>query len=264
MRLSGKPIRVSWALAAIAAALLAGCSHTPPAYNTPVRTYKKEPAKAAQANMQLALEYMKLGQLANSRECIEKALKEDPSNADVQMTAGLVYERINEMSKAEHAYDAANRLGKGDPNIQNAYAVFLCSKGKTAAGEKLFLEVAHNPLYQTPEVALVNAGVCARSSGDLLDADKYFNKALALRPNMPEALLQSGNVAFDRGDPAQALEIVNRYLAVNRPTPEILWLGFRAQRKLGDKVAAAVFARRVQVEFPDSQQAQSMRDGADR
>src|SRR5271168_5118712 len=264
MRLSGKPIRVSWALAAIAAALLAGCSHTPPAYNTPVRTYKKEPAKAAQANMQLALEYMKLGQLANSRECIEKALKEDPSNPDVQMTAGLVYERINETAKAEKAYDAANRLGKGDPNIQNAYAVFLCGKGKTAAGEKLFLEVAKNPLYQTPEVALGNAGACARAAGDLTTADKYFDRALAFRPNMPEALLQSGNVAYDRGDSAQALQIVQRYLAVNKPTPEILWLGFRAERKLGDTVDATVFARRVQTEFPDSQQAKNMRNGVDR
>jgi type IV pilus assembly protein PilF len=264
MQPATRKVRVTWVLALLLTSLLAACKSSPPAYTPPVRTYKKEPAKAAVANMQLAIEYMKLGQLANSRECIEKALKEDPSNPDVQMTAGLVYERINEMSKAEKAYDAANRLGKGDPNIQNAYAVFLCSKGKTAAGEKLFLEVAANPLYQTPEVALVNAGACARGAGDLAGADKYFNRALALRPNMPEALLQAGNVAFDRGDAAQALDTVQRYLAVNKPTPEILWLGFRAERKLGDTVDAAVFARRVQVEFPDSQQAKNMRNGVDR
>ena|SRR5271167_850994 len=259
-----KQLCVGLALTLVLTSMLAACRQSPPTYNQPVRTYKKEPAKAAQANMQLAIEYMKLGQLANSRACIEKALKEDPSNADVQMTAGLVYERTNEMSKAEHAYDAANRLGKGDPNIQNAYAVFLCSKGKTAAGEKLFLEVAANPLYQTPEVALVNAGACARAAGDLTTADKYFDRALAFRPNMPEALLQSGNVAYDRGDSAQALQIVQRYLAVNKPTPEILWLGFRAERKLGDTVDATVFARRVQTEFPDSQQAKNMRNGVDR
>jgi len=57
---------------------------------------------------------------------------------------------------------------------------------------------------------------------------------------------------------------VQRYLAVNPPSPEVLWLGFRAQRKLGDAVAAAVFARRVQSEFPDSEQAQNMRNGVTR
>jgi type IV pilus assembly protein PilF len=257
-------LRATPVLAVMAVLTLTACSHTQPAYQRPVRTYKKEPAKAAVANMQLAIEYMKLGQLANSRQCIEKALSEDSSNPDVQMTAGLVYERINEMAKAERAYDAANRLGKGDPNIANTYAVFLCRTGKTAAGEKLFLEVAANPLYQTPWVALSNAGACARSAGDLVNAEKYFNRALAIRSNYTEALLQLGNVAFDRGDAQAARDIVQRYLAVNPPTPEVLWLGFRAQRKLGDAVAAAVYARRVQTEFPNSEQAQNMRNGVDR
>jgi type IV pilus assembly protein PilF len=264
MMLNPKLRRAIPVLAVMAVWTLTACNHNPPAYQRPVRTYKKEPTKAAVANMQLAIEYMKLGQLSNSRECIEKALNQDPSNADVQMTAGLVYERINEMPKAERAYDAANRLGKGDPNIANTYAVFLCRNGKTAAGEKLFQEVAVNPLYQTPWVALGNAGACARSSGDLVNAEKFFNRALAIRPNYTEGLLQLGNVAFDRGDAAQALEIVQRYLAVNPPSPEVLWLGFRAQRKLGDPVAAAVFARRVQTEFPDSEQAQNMRNGVTR
>jgi type IV pilus assembly protein PilF len=73
-----------------------------------------------------------------------------------------------------------------------------------------------------------------------------------------------GNVAIDRGDGAAAFDFVQRYLAVNPPTPEVLWLGFRAQRKLGDATAAAGFARRVQTEFPNSEQAQLMRSGADR
>jgi type IV pilus assembly protein PilF len=227
-------------------------------------THKAPPAKQAETNVQLAIEYMKLGKLASSREFIERALSQDPGNANVQLTAGLVYERLNEMPKAEKAYSSAARLGVRDPNIQNNYAGFLCRTGKAAAGEKLFVSVASNPLYQTPEVALVNAGVCVRSTGDMLDADRYFNRALAIRPNMPEALLQLGNVAIDRGDGAGALEFVQRYLAVNAPTPDILWLGFRAQRKLGDATAAAGFARRVQTEFPNSEQAQMMRSGIDR
>jgi type IV pilus assembly protein PilF len=113
-------------------------------------------------------------------------------------------------------------------------------------------------------VAFVNAGVCARSAGNVLDADRYFNRALAIRPNMPEALLQLGNDAFDRGDAGEARDIVQRYLAVNAPSADILWLGFRAQRKLGDSVAAAVYARRIQTEFPNSEQAQNMRNGVDR
>jgi type IV pilus assembly protein PilF len=243
--------------AVILGSCLAACSH-----NSDFK--KSSPAAAAATNMQLAIEYMKLGKLAASRDFMERALSQDPGNPDVQMTAGLVYERLNDMQKAERAYSTAMRLGKRDPNIQNSYAGFLCRTGKAVAGEKLFTEVARDPLYQTPEVALVNAGVCVRGTGDLVDAERYFNRALAIRPNLPEALLQLGNIAFDRGDAAQARDIVQRYLAVNVPTSEVLWLGFRVERKLGDAPAAALYARRVQTEFPDSEQAQMMRSGVDR
>jgi Tfp pilus assembly protein PilF len=81
---------------------------------------------------------------------------------------------------------------------------------------------------------------------------------------MPEAQLQLGNIAFDRGDAAQARDIVQQYLAVNEATPEVLWLGFRAARKLGDSVTAAGYAHRVQADFPDSEQARNMRAGIDR
>jgi type IV pilus assembly protein PilF len=225
---------------------------------------KASPQVTAATNMQLAIEYMKLGKLASSRDFIEQALKEDPENPDVQITAGIIYERLTDIRRAERAYSTGYRLGRKDPNIQNNYAGFLCRTGKAAAGEKLFAEVALSPLYQTPEVALVNAGVCARGTGDIVDAERYFNRALAIHPNMPEAMLQLGNIAFDRGDAAEARAVVQRYLAVNAPTPELLWLGFRAERKLGDATTAAGYARRVQTEFPDSAQAQLMRSGVDR
>lgn len=244
-------------LSLILALALAACSHNSGFHKAP-------PAQTAATNMQLAIEYMKLGKLAASKDFIEQALQEDPGNPDVQMTAGLVYERLNDMPKAERGYSTANRLGKKDPNIENAYAGFLCRTGKAVAGEKLFNEVANSPLYQTPEVALINAGVCVRGTGDVVDAERYFNRALAIHPNLPEAMLQLGNIAFDRGDAGEAVEMVKRYLAVNPPTPEVLWLGFRAERKLGDSTTAAGYARRVQSEFPTSEQAQMMRSGVDR
>jgi type IV pilus assembly protein PilF len=224
----------------------------------------KTGAQAAAVNVQLAIEYMKIGKLAAARETIERGLKQDPENANVQSTAGLIYERLNEMGKAQKAYSTAARLGRQDPNIQNNYAGFLCRTGKAEAGEKLFDEVARNPAYQTPEVALVNAGVCVEAVGDALDAERYFNKALAIRPNLPDAILQLGNLAIKRGDAEQALGYAQRYLAANPASAEVLWLAYRAQRKLGDATAAAGFARRIQVEFPNSEQAQLMRSGTDR
>jgi type IV pilus assembly protein PilF len=249
--------------AAALAASLCAC-HSAPTYQQPDHHRKPEPAQAAIDNMQMALEYMRLNNLAQARDRIERALGEAPQNASVQETAGLVYERLNEMSKARHAFQAAVSLGKDNPDILNSYAGFLCRTGKAKDGEKLFIEVAKNPVYRTPEVALLNAGTCVGETGDVVDAERYFDRALAIKPNMPEALLQIGNLAFGRGDYAQALEYVQRYLALDPPSPEILMLGLKTQRKLGDNAAAAAFGRRIQTEFPDSEQAQALRTGIER
>ncbi len=243
---------------------LPACKSSPPVYQPIDRHKKPEPAQAAVANMQMAIEYMRLNNLEQARDRIERALGEAPENANVQETAGLVYERLNEISKAKHAFSTAARLGKQDPSIQNSYAGFLCRTGKAAEGEKLFLEVAKNPIYQTPEVALLNAGVCVGSAGDVVDAERYFNRALVVKPNMPEALLELGNLAFGRGDYKQSIDYVVRYLAVNPASPEVLWLGFRGERKLGDNTAAAAYGQRIESEFGGSQQAQMLRSGLDR
>lgn len=240
------------------AATLGGC------VSSNSRFKKAAPEQMAQTNMALAIEYMKIGKLAESRDFIEKALSQDADNANVEMTAGLVYERLRETPKAERAYSRAYSTGKKDPNIVSAYAGFLCRTGKTEQGEKLFVEVASSPVYTTPEVAWVNAGVCARSAGDALDAEKYFTHALAIRPNTPEAMLQMGNLSFDRDDSATALDWVKRFLQSNPATPDVLWLGVRASRKLGDGSGAANYARRIQAEFPNSEPALILRSGVDR
>jgi type IV pilus assembly protein PilF len=250
--------------AAAATALLLSACHPAPIYHPPTHDKKPEPAQAAVANMQMAVEYMRLNNLAQAQVRIERALGEAPMNPTVQETAGLVYEKLGDIPKAKHAFQTAARLGKDDPDIQNSYAGFLCRTGKNADGEKLFIEVAKNPVYRTPEVALLNAGVCVGATGDVVDAERYFNRALAIKPNMPEALLELGNLSFNRGDNKQALEYVQRYLAMNPAAPEVLWLGFRADRKLGDDTAAIAFGRRIQAEFPESAQAQMLRSGVER
>ena len=217
----------------------------------------KSPQEAASINDQLAIEYMKLDKLTIAQEFAERALDEDPHNAQVQITAGLVYERLESVAKADRAYESAAKLGKNDPNILNTYAGYLCRRHRAPEGEALFLKIAKNPAYQTPEVAYLNAGVCMRGTNDL-KAEEYFRRALAIRATMPEALLQLGDVMFERGDPDQAALIVQRYLGTNTANPDILWLGIKAQRKLGDEAVAADYVRRLQKEFPDSAQARSL------
>ncbi len=221
------------------------------------------PKQAAIDNVQLSIAYLKLGKLAVARHFIERAMHEDSSSAVVQATAGVVYERLGEDSKARRAYREAARLGHDDPDVMNTYGGYLCRTHHYAAGEKVFREVIANPLYQTPEVAMVNAGVCLEGAGNDAGAQNYFQRALVVRPNMPEALLESADLAMKRHDPAQAAKIVRQDLAVNPPSAPVLWLGVRAERALQHANAADAYASELERQFPTSTEARMLKAGVD-
>jgi type IV pilus assembly protein PilF len=156
----------------------------------PGRAEKVTPVSIDQAaviNAQLAVEYLRQGNLEAARDKIEKALEQDSHTADTQMAAGLIYERLGDERKAQSHYEQAVRLGKDDPNILNNVAVFYCRKGERKRGEEYFLKAAASPLYRTPEVAYTNAGRCARDDGRPKEAEQYFRRALGYRPDMPDA-----------------------------------------------------------------------------
>ncbi len=217
---------------------------------------------AARLNAQLAVAYLKQNDIALAREKIEKALLQNPRDPSVQISAGLVYERLQDAVRADKHYAAALKLEPNDPDIQNNYAVFQCRAGHAAQGQKLFEQAAKNPAYATPEVAFANAGVCARTAGDLPRAEAFFRKALQLRPDFPDALLQLADVTYTHGGGLGARGLLERYFRVSPPTPDALLLGVRIERSLGDNEAATRYQSQLQRDFPDSEQARELRSRA--
>ena len=49
-----------------------------------------------------------------------------------------------------------------------------------------------NPLYKSPEIALINAGKCSAQIGDTAAADQYFRRALVMKPGNPIAAYNLG------------------------------------------------------------------------
>src|SRR5262245_5134392 len=241
----------------IALLLLASCTTTmTPTPTSPAR--QKSPTEAATFNSQLAIEYLKKGDLAVARDKIEKALSQDADNVSVQLTAALVYDRLGDDKKADEHYATALRLKPDDPELQNNYGVYLCRQGKTDQGEKMLLKAAKNPVYKTPEVPVTNAGMCMRGAKRMDEAEKYFRQALAIKPRFGDALLQLADLDFHKGTKEsndEASGLIKRYLAVvAAPGPEILWLGVRVERARVDKTTADAYGRRLKNEDPQAEQ----------
>jgi type IV pilus assembly protein PilF len=211
-------------------------------------------AEAGRINARLAMEYLKRGQLQVAQDKIGKALAQNPKDVNVQLAAGLVFERLHENRTAEKHFRQALKVAPDSPEAQNALGAYFCRNEQQKKGEEMFLKAAANPLYRTPFVAYTNAGVCARSAGNLEQAERYLRQALTSQVDYPETYAQLAGVLHGRGNNLQARAFVGRFLAVAPATPEMLLLGYKIEVAMKDEAAAAAFKSRLEKEFPDSEQ----------
>jgi type IV pilus assembly protein PilF len=247
-------------LAAFAAltVIVSACTTTENRPRSELRETRTDKEKASEINKQLGTEYLRHGNLALAKEKLERAEQYNPRDAELHSVLALLYERLDIPKSVDDHYRTAIRLAPKDPQISNNYAVYLCRNGRTDEGVKRFLESARNPLYRTPELAYTNAGVCLRRAKRYDEASNSFQRALQIRANNAEAVFQYADMAMEQGNFAKARETVDKYLGIYDATPDLLLVGVRFARALGDRVGEEKYTRRLRVEFPASQQFRSL------
>ncbi|MBI5658970.1 MAG: type IV pilus biogenesis/stability protein PilW [Nitrosomonadales bacterium] len=214
----------------------------------------------AKIHTELAAQYYERAQLGVAMEEIGKALQSEPDYAPAYNVRGLINMALREDRQAEEDFRRSLHLDGADSDAHNNFGWFLCQRGKVQESIKQFMTALKNPLYATPEKSYLNAGVCSGKSGNAKDAEEFLQKALILRPNMPEALLGLSELSFAGGDLAGAKSYFMRF-DKNRETPlsaENLWLAVRIERKIGDRNSEESYALQLRKRFPDSRETQLM------
>lgn len=230
-------------------------AHSPGIYALEQATKKQDTQAAAQTNTQLALAYLKQGELRYAKEKIDKALEQDPRQPVTQMTAGFIYDQWGDDKKARQHFEAAQRLaGPNSPEILNNVGVYFCRKGDFKRGSAALQEAAKSPVNRTPEVTYLNAAQCARSNKQDEAAEQYLRQALAINSQQPEVLYQLTDL-FLQKDPLKAQAFFSRYREISpQDTAEVLWLGYRVESAAGNPGQAQVYANLLREKFPNSPQ----------
>jgi len=252
--MNAHPMHGACAGAAALLVLLSACSSMP--RNSPPNANDE----AAGYNVQLGLGYLQKGDLAIAKEKLERAEKENPHSPKVHSALGLLYERFGDMKRADEEYRTALHYGPKDPEVANNYAVFLCKSSRTEEGVKYFLEAARNPLYRTPEAAYTNIAVCLRAAHRDDEAKQSLERALSIKPNFAEATYQLVDLEFSRGHLNDARTALTHYTDSFEATPDLLLLGVRIARAMGDRVTAEHYARTLRMDYPTSDQARALAD----
>lgn len=216
----------------------------------------------ADVYVELAIVYLRDGDLATALKKSKRALDLNPAHAKGNGVIALVYERLGEAKLADTHFRRSLRGDGRNPYILNAYGAFLCKRRAFDQAVEQYEKALENPLYSTPEVALTNAGICRRRQGELAQAESYFRRALERDSRFPLALSQMAVLSNERENPLSARAYLERYLEVGEPNAELLWLGVRVERRLGDENAAQRYAERLLKTFPDSQEVQKLHESS--
>lgn len=206
---------------------------------------------SARAHTNLGAAYLQQNKLEIALNEFSKAIEVMPSYAAAYNGIAMVRSALQQDELAEFNFKKAIQIDPLASEAYNNYGTFLCSRGRYSESVPLFLEAVKNPLYGTPNLAYANAGICAKRDNDIDNAERYLSKALQIQPLTHAAAYNLADIQFSRGDASAAKRTLQNAILV-APSAEMLWLGIRIARKLGDKNSEASYSLELRRKFPDS------------
>lgn len=244
------------------AMLLAGCASSGGGSAGTPQLDKSRAQASARMHTELAASYYERTQYAIALQEIDVALKADANYAPAYTVRAMVRMELREDDLAEADFRRSLEADDANSETRNNYGWFLCQRGRAKESISQFQAALKNPLYATPEMAYVNLGVCSKKAGLMREAESNLQRALVMRPGMPEALYGLADWSYDSGDYAGAKAYFLRFSqAIGELTAEQLWLGVRIERKMRDRNSEASYTLQLRKRFPLSRETQLLSQG---
>lgn len=233
----------------ISSVLLFGCVTTT---NDPAA--KVDLKKALDTHIELGLGYLREKDNEASRLHFNKALEIDPNSPGALNGMALLYQMESQDDKAEDYFEKAIRVDPKFSQARNNYGVFLYRRQRYEAALKQFRLVTEDIGYPLRYMALVNYGRTALKLGDTDIAQQAFNQAIGVNYKTSSAYLELADLAFARGDYAEAKNYHDQYTRLTRQSARGLWLGIRLERIFGNKDKEASYALALRNLYPSSRE----------
>lgn len=254
--------------------LLAGCAGKaarqdggPPAgvsaveQSVSTQTATTDVRQRAKVHTELGLIYLQDNRPSVALEEAKIALDAESSYAPAYNLLGLVYMQLRQNDLAESNFQRALSLASGDPEINTNYGWFLCQTGRVNESFAYFNLALRNPLYQTPAIALSNAGVCYMMNKDDLNGESYLFRSLKLDPSNLRAYYLLADISYRAKRYDDARDWMKQLHAKTEPTSETAWLALKIDRKLGNREGEANNTAILRRNFRDTIEYQQMLRG---
>lgn len=196
-----------------------------------------------------AKDYLAKGQLREAEIQLKNALRENPADLDARITLGVVAMRKGDAAGAERTFKAVLKQNGARELVLPLLGQSYLMQGKT---REILSEL--NPDGLAPKIAAqivdlrARAYVLQKESGD---AKREAEAALALQPEMPDALLTLALLNRQQGDNFAAELLVDRALKVAPNNVQALDAKGDLRATLGDPTNALAAFQKSLAERPD-------------
>jgi len=224
--------------------------------NTPVVQNQSNRDDMAATRISLGLGYLKMGNMSQAKQNLEKAKNFAPNMVQVYTAFAHYYETVGEDEQTIDSYEKALSIKSDDADTLNNYGVYLCRKNKVEEAEKQLLKAIAVPSYVLVAKSYDNLASCFLQIDDFSKAEIYLNKAILHSPSSASTLLQMVQLQYAMGDYQQAKLFEQRFSKVTRRfSPQSLALSYKVHHKLGQRSVAKNYGTMLVKMYPQSWEA---------
>lgn len=215
----------------------------------------------AKVHTELGANYFQRGQMNVALEELREAIRLDPKYGLAHSILGLVHADLGEFAKADAAFQQAIAVAPSEGDIRNNYGSYLCRQNRAREGLDQFEAALRLPLYQTPQIALENAGSCALAASLIRPAEGYFVRLTQIQPFNSRGYQGLAAIALKTAKFDEVRKQVRLGLNAQPQSPELLYYGACAERRLGDRSGEETYTQLLRTRFADSPYNEQLRKG---
>ena len=249
---------ISSIIAAVFSVALTGCvTQEYGSDATPVVKNQANRDDMAATRISLGLGYLRMGNMAQAKQNLEKAKKFAPNMVQVYTAFAHYYETVGEDELTISSYEKALSLKSDDADTLNNYGVYLCRQDQTEEAEKQLLKAISVPTYILVSKSYENLSSCFLQKDNFEKAEVYLHKAIMHSPGNSSVLFQMVRLQYAMGKYTLAKTYEQRFeKATRRFTPQSLALAFKVYWQLGQHRTAKNYGSMLVKMYPQSWEAQ--------
>lgn len=258
------------AACAVAAALagLGGCAHQASpdlgasAMESGSASAETDARRRARIRLELAANYLQMGQTSVALDEVRQAIATDPTYADAYHLRGLTYMSMGDLALADDSLKRAQGMKPADADIMHNYGWLHCQRQQYEQANQLFERALAVPTYGARSKTLLSQGLCHERAGRAADAEQALQRAYEIDAGNPVVGFNLASLLLARGETKRAQFYIRRVNNGEFANAESLWLGIKVERALKDFVAMRQLGDQLRKRFPGAKETLAFERGA--